>query len=443
MARNLGGADVNVRVRADATDTTGTLDRVDGKLGALGGTLGRVGGLAAGAFAVDKILDFGVAVVGAASDAEQALGAVQAIFGSTAEDVIRNSESAATAVGLSATSYQELASVFGASLGNMGFASEELAGESDRLIALGADLAAQFGGSTSDAVGAITSLFRGAGDPIERFGVSIRQSDVNARLLEQGLTGLTGEAQKNAELTARMELLYEQTAAAQGAFGRESETLAGRQARLTAQFDDFKVELGNAVMPTILELFDIFSEDLMPAIQDLLPVITELIRMFAADLKPVIEIVSGVLRIVAGILTGDFALAWEGAKGVVEGFVNAARNSINRFIDIWNALDIGIRFTPPAWLASLGVGSVNISDIFPDIPRLALGGIVTSPTVAMIGEAGPEAVVPLDRYTGGGRPLVLNIYPGVAQSPPEVGRAVVEAIRAYEADAGAAWRETA
>ena len=41
---------------------------------------------------------------------------------------------------------------------------------------------------------------------------------------------------------------------------------------------------------------------------------------------------------------------------------------------------------------------MGISPSFPGVPQLAEGGIVTKPTLAMIGEAGPEAVVPL----GGG-----------------------------------------
>ena len=40
----------------------------------------------------------------------------------------------------------------------------------------------------------------------------------------------------------------------------------------------------------------------------------------------------------------------------------------------------------------------EIDDLFPDIPLLASGGIVTDPTLAMVGEAGPEAVIPLDRF---------------------------------------------
>lgn len=41
--------------------------------------------------------------------------------------------------------------------------------------------------------------------------------------------------------------------------------------------------------------------------------------------------------------------------------------------------------------------------------RLATGGVVTSPTIAMVGEAGPEAVVPLDRANGIGATYVINL----------------------------------
>lgn len=47
---------------------------------------------------------------------------------------------------------------------------------------------------------------------------------------------------------------------------------------------------------------------------------------------------------------------------------------------------------------ALGAAAVaSIIGIMQSIPALAKGGVVDSPTLAMIGEAGPEAVVPLDR----------------------------------------------
>ena len=53
---------------------------------------------------------------------------------------------------------------------------------------------------------------------------------------------------------------------------------------------------------------------------------------------------------------------------------------------------------------SVAISSINK----PRVPHGATGGIVTRPTVALIGEAGPEAVVPLNR-TAGSSPLPAGI----------------------------------
>ena len=58
-----------------------------------------------------------------------------------------------------------------------------------------------------------------------------------------------------------------------------------------------------------------------------------------------------------------------------------------------------------------------------NIPKMADGGMVTGPTLALIGEAGPEAVVPLDRMGGMGN-VTINVNGG----DPE---AVVQALRRY------------
>jgi phage-related minor tail protein len=68
------------------------------------------------------------------------------------------------------------------------------------------------------------------------------------------------------------------------------------------------------------------------------------------------------------------------------------------------------------------------------LPRMAEGGIVSSPTLALIGEAGPEAVVPLDRMQSGGG-ITINVTGGLATSA-EIGESVVNALRAYSRSAG-------
>lgn len=73
------------------------------------------------------------------------------------------------------------------------------------------------------------------------------------------------------------------------------------------------------------------------------------------------------------------------------------------------------------------------------IPKMAEGGIVSRPTLALIGEgAGPEAVIPLSKLGNmgsGGGDVNINVTGGLATSA-EIGQSVVNALRAYSRSAG-------
>lgn len=58
---------------------------------------------------------------------------------------------------------------------------------------------------------------------------------------------------------------------------------------------------------------------------------------------------------------------------------------------LWNNTIGKLSFSIPGWVPGIGGAGFDV----PDIPMLAKGGIVNAPTLAMIGERGPEAVVPL------------------------------------------------
>lgn len=70
--------------------------------------------------------------------------------------------------------------------------------------------------------------------------------------------------------------------------------------------------------------------------------------------------------------------------------------------------------------------------------RLAKGGIVTGPTNALIGEAGPEAVIPLSGSNAKGLGTTINIIvnAGIGTNGAQVGREIVDAIKKYERTSG-------
>lgn len=98
------------------------------------------------------------------------------------------------------------------------------------------------------------------------------------------------------------------------------------------------------------------------------------------------EKLNGAKSILAGF--GNFFI------GIAEGIANSWVRAVNTIIKALNT----IRVSVPDWVPGIGGKSFGIDlPTIPkiEIPRLAEGGIVTRPTIAEIGEAGPEAVVPL------------------------------------------------
>jgi hypothetical protein len=98
----------------------------------------------------------------------------------------------------------------------------------------------------------------------------------------------------------------------------------------------------------------------------------------------------------AGAFKEAFLGIWDGIASGVKGAVNNIINSINSFIRAVNRIKISVPSVDIPLVGRVGGFSVGMPQI-PTIPNLAKGGIVTSPTLAMIGEKGPEAVVPLGR----------------------------------------------
>jgi len=91
------------------------------------------------------------------------------------------------------------------------------------------------------------------------------------------------------------------------------------------------------------------------------------------------------------------------------GMINLAKTGVNWLIDGINlmvrALNL-LHFDVPDWVPL--VGGQRIGFNLSEIPRLASGGIVTQPTLAMIGEQGPEAVVPLTGRNAGAGGITIT-----------------------------------
>lgn len=292
--------------------------------------LGKLGDYMKGAFVgAIAAVSFG-AVIGEmkeaiqlAGDFQQSTGAIDSIFKDQAGKMHAKAGSAAVDVGLDKNAYNELGSVLGAQMKNAGTPMDELADKTSNLITLGADLSSMFGGSTKEAVEAISSALKGEADPIERYGISMSQATLEAEALAKGLIKPVVDADLVADATTKMQVaqkkynetvakhgkdsmeaakaqvtlnaaerafdkatagkipklegeakalavqsaLYSQSADAQGNFARESNTLQGQQERLNAEVANMKIAAGTAFLPAMTGIVTAIRTTVIPALQ--------------------------------------------------------------------------------------------------------------------------------------------------------------------------------
>ena len=127
-----------------------------------------------------------------------------------------------------------------------------------------------------------------------------------------------------------------------------------------------------------------------------------------------------------GMKTG-FKIVVDVIRGYIETLVGFYKGLFNGIADVWNNTVGKLSFKIPSWVPGIGGKGFEV----PNIPKLADGGIVTSPTIAMIGERGPEAVIPL---SGRNAPAMgNNITINVNGGDPN---AIVDALRRYNRSNG-------
>ena len=161
------------------------------------------------------------------------------------------------------------------------------------------------------------------------------------------------------------------------------------------------------VVRTIIDTVVAIISGIILAVQTvwdgIVAVFTGVIDFFAGIFQAVFDVISGVFQSIAdfftevwnGIVSAFDALGdtISGAiRGAINGVLSGAVGIINGFIGAINAC-IGLINKIP---------NVSIKKLtLLEVPQLAQGGVIDKPTIAQVGEAGPEAVVPLKNNTKG------------------------------------------
>lgn len=232
-------------------------------------------------------------------------------------------------------------------------------------------------------------------------------------------------------------------------------------------------DMFKAAWDNITNIFKVAGQWFGDIWQSITNVFSGVSSFFSGIFKGAWDTITGIFSSIPNWFSNIFSQAWAGVRdvfstggrifaGIVDGIAGTFRSVVNAIIGgingviampfnaINGALD-GIRgvnilgFSPFTWLPRIGV---------PRIPMLARGGIVDNATLAIVGEAGKEAVMPLENNTGWITELARklsdrmpNVYPSQPSYPTEIvikigdnnvvlGRALIKAINYTQEQAG-------
>jgi hypothetical protein len=243
-----------------------------------------------------------------------------------------------------------------------------------------------------------------------------------------------------------------------GATAASAETAAGKMKILSNSIGETKESIGAALLPVveavlpILNKFAMWAQDNPEAFLAIAGAIAAVaaaivVTNIAMALNPFALIAAGIALLVVALVTAYNKFEWfrNGINAIVNtvigffaGMVNAAVGAVNMIISAYNSIPLlpDLPKAPTMPVPKLGGTPTTPAPGRMNIPRLADGGIVTRPTLAMIGEGGQsEAVIPLDRLGNMGGGITINVTGGLATSA-EIGESVVNALRAYSRSAG-------
>lgn len=199
-------------------------------------------------------------------------------------------------------------------------------------------------------------------------------------------------------------------------------------------------EIGQKIFTTAFEFIKntatAFAEGFMWWFGEVIPAVwASFVEFLGTAWEGLKDIFFGVLNFIGDLIEG-YINTW---IFMFEGLVNGIIAGVNFMIRALNRLSItipGIGDAPDKTIGfNIGeLGKISLPRV--NIPALADGGIVTGPTMALIGEAGPEAVVPLSRGKGMGSTYNITVNAGMGSDGQRIGEQIIREIKRYERQSG-------
>ncbi|MBR5306895.1 MAG: phage tail tape measure protein [Oscillospiraceae bacterium] len=298
------------------------------------------------------IVGLGAIAFNEASEIQDAMGATEQVFGSQAQKMQQWADNLETYYGIAEGEALTYANTMGSMLKNIGnLTEEEAARQSQTLIKLAGDLTAMYGGSTADAVYALTGALKGNNTMLDNYGMAVNESLIKTKALEKGLIREGEEMTLAAKQAATLELTMEQAADAMGQAEREADGASGSMRAAKTEIKNLSTEIGENLIPIITPLIQKVSEAVswfgsMDESQQML-LIT--ILAVVAAISPVAGIISAIATIVPVVTSAFVALNGVMAANPVFFIITGIMLLITAFSALWEKSEAFRNFWLEIW----------------------------------------------------------------------------------------------
>lgn len=275
--------DVMIKIQGDISGLQKELQSVKKELGNLGkdtksafsgitGVLGKIGGVVATAFAVDKIKDFGMYALQSASDVEEMENKFNVVFSSIGKDVDKWASDFGKAIGRTKTEIKTGVANLGDLLTGYGMTEKASADLSQKVIELSYDLASFNNVQDADAIDRMTKGILGEHEGLKALGISLNETNLQNKMMEMGLSGQFAKLDEVTKAQVRWAVMLDQTKNAQGDAKRSADSYANSVKTLKANIQEAVEGFGKQLLPIATEIV----QALIPVANALIPIATTL-----------------------------------------------------------------------------------------------------------------------------------------------------------------------
>lgn len=277
------------------------LDNLKKELEGVAGKLNKVGkNMTIGL--TTPIVAAGAASVKAYSDMYESLNKVDEVFGDAATSVEKFANTTLTQSGIAKSTALDMAAGYGDMATSMGFAQDEAAEMSTKLVQLAGDLASFKNMSLDQVNTALTGIFTGESESLKKLGVVIKEETLQEYAQANGITKKVSAMSQAEQVSLRYQYAMEHTRNSQGDFARTADSTANQIRILQESLKELAAIAGEELAPMVTPIISKLSDCIkwLGSLDDGTKEVITKAATFAAVLGPLVTITG---KVTGGVST--------------------------------------------------------------------------------------------------------------------------------------------